>query len=299
MNWEAVKAEWPNAAHSRFIKVQPHHWHVQEAGPEGAPLVLLLHGAGGSTHSFREMFRLIARDWRVVALDLPGQGFSKSGTRSRLGLDGMAEDIAALLAAEGLHPQVIIGHSAGCAIALRMALSGLPGLRAVVGLNGALGPFPGMSGWLFPMLAKVLALNPFTAFAFARTAGSANSVRKLIDSTGSRIDAEGIALYQKLVSDRAHVDGTLNMMAQWALEPLLEALPELDLPVLLMAGAQDGTVPARTSRDMAARMRDARYLEVPGDGHLMHEEHPAEVWAAIRDWLAERDISALSARVSV
>ncbi len=61
------------------------------------PLVLLLHGAGASTHTWRSLAPLLAEHYTLVMPDLPGQGFSRSGNRMRLGLDAMAEDIAALL----------------------------------------------------------------------------------------------------------------------------------------------------------------------------------------------------------
>ena len=50
--------DWPLQAHSRQVFCAPHRWHVQDIG-EGE-IVLLLHGAGGSTHSFRDLIPLLA-----------------------------------------------------------------------------------------------------------------------------------------------------------------------------------------------------------------------------------------------
>ena len=60
-------ADWPNSNLSRMIRVRPHNWHVQETG--SGPLVLLIHGAGGSTHSYRDLIPLLAQMFRVVAVD--------------------------------------------------------------------------------------------------------------------------------------------------------------------------------------------------------------------------------------
>ena len=60
--------------YSRQVMHRPHRWHIQEAGK--GPLLLLIHGAGGATHSFRSLFPLLAQTSRVVAVDLPGQGFT-------------------------------------------------------------------------------------------------------------------------------------------------------------------------------------------------------------------------------
>ena len=92
MDWPRDLPNWPNAALSRLVPNRPHRWHVQESGT--GPLILLIHGAGGATHSWRDILPDLARNFHVVALDLPGQGFTALGSRQRCGLEMMAEDIA-------------------------------------------------------------------------------------------------------------------------------------------------------------------------------------------------------------
>ena len=103
----------------QFIEVNGRKVHVVVAG-EG-PDVVLIHGAGGATHSWRHLIPLLTDQFRVVAIDLPGQGFTKLGAQRRCGLDQMSEDIVTLCTAENFQPSAIIGHSTGAAIALRMA----------------------------------------------------------------------------------------------------------------------------------------------------------------------------------
>ncbi len=272
MEWEG----WPNARASRFVDCRPHRWHVQEMGT-GGPRILLIHGAGAGLMSYRKLLPLLARNYRAMAVDLPGHGLSRMGTRMRQGLDPMAQDLAALLAQEGFAPDLVVGHSAGAAVALRLAT--LPGSspRGIVGLNAALAPFKGMAGWLFPAMARMLALNPLTAHVFARLSSSEASVRALLNSTGSRIDAAGVALYRRLIADPAHVDGTLAMMSQWRLERLLEDLPLIGVPVLLLTGANDRVVPPSVSAEAARRLPAAQLIELAGLGHLAHEEAPEAV----------------------
>jgi len=274
--------DWPMADHSRRVLCRPHRWHVQEAGPADAPLILLLHGAGGAAQSWRGVFPLLARTHRVVALDLPGQGFTALGARARTGLAPMAADIATLMRQEGWAPAAVVGHSAGGAIALAMAHDGaLPG-ACIVGINAALQAFDGVAGWLFPVLARALAVTPLTAMAFSATAGT-GTVRRLLAGTGSALDDRGVALYRALVGDRGHVDATLSMMAHWSLDGLIAALPDIAHPVTLITGDGDRAVPPATSRDAAARLPGGRHIAVPGLGHLMHEEAPEQVTDLIRD----------------
>jgi len=176
---------------------------------------------------------------------------------------------------------VIVGHSAGGAVALQMALLRPGRLRAVVGINAALGPFDGIAGWLFPVMAKLLSITPFVPNIFARMTGNEARVRDLLRSTGSEIDATGARLYRMLAGDAGHVDGTLAMMAQWRVEPLLAALPQLTLPVRLIVGDGDATVPPRVSREAAARLSDGQVISLPGLGHLAHEEAPELVASQI------------------
>lgn len=286
MRWPQDAQGWPMAEHSRVVLHRPHRWHVQEAGT--GPTVLLLHGAGGATQSWRGLFPLLEANFHVIAIDLPGQGFSQSGARQRLGLQPMAEDIAGLIHAQGWSLDAIIGHSAGVALALQIAKDGSVGDVPIVGLNGALSPFKGVAGWIFPVMARLLAATPFTADLVAATASSPRSVAKLIAGTGSRLDAEGIGLYQRLVQDRSHVDGTLAMMAQWNLDPLLARLPLIESEVLLLAGSRDGTVPPDTSRRAADRMPNAVFEMIDGLGHLMHEEQPKPIATRIRTFLTQR-----------
>lgn len=270
-----IPADWPYRAASRHIACKPHLWHVQEVG-EG-PLLLLLHGAGGATHSFRHLIPLLIPQYRIVALDLPGQGISVLGARGRCGLDPVAEDIAALIRHQGWQPFAIIGHSAGAAIAQRLAEI-LP-LKAVVGINSALGAFEGLEGWLFPVMAKALALTPFVPSLFSKLAGTPTQVRQLIATTGSTLDEEGLALYLHLMKKPAHVSATLAMMAQWNLTPFLRRLKDQKVPSLLLTATNDRAVPPAVSARAAQVMPNAKWHDIAGYGHLVHEE-AAELVAA-------------------
>ncbi|MCK0167691.1 alpha/beta fold hydrolase [Jannaschia sp. S6380] len=273
------------AEHSRIVAMPPHRWHVQEAGT--GPTALLIHGAGGASQSWRGLFPILSRHFRAIAIDLPGQGFTRLGARHRCGLDDMTHDLARLCDAEGWRPDLLIGHSAGGAIALRLAelAPDTPkGPKGIVGINPALGNFRGAAGWLFPLMAKLLSLAPFTADLFVATSSSPRNVRRLIEGTGSRLDARGLDLYARLAGDRVHVDATLAMMAQWTLDPLLARLDRIATPTLFLLGEEDRAVPPEIGARAAARMPHATARHLPDLGHLAHEEDPDLVGGIIRDW---------------
>lgn len=277
MDWVRDKDIWPNTEYSRLLDIRPHRWHVQEAGQ--GPTLLLLHGAGGATQSWRNLLPILAGSFHVVAPDLPGQGFTRIGSRQRLGLRPLAEDIMRLCDEARWSPHAIIGHSAGAALALELARH-MP-INTVIGLNAALSKFEGVAGWLFPLMAKVMALNPLIPPFLARMSGGEARVRELLASTGSQLDAQGVALYQKLMSDKGHIDGTLSMMAQWNIDPLLQKLPEIDTDICLMIGLKDGTVQPESSRRAAVMLPNASVMEFAELGHLMHEDHAQTIADAI------------------
>jgi magnesium chelatase accessory protein len=195
----------------------------------------------------------------------------------------MAEDLATLVAQEGWAPDIVIGHSAGAALALQ--LSTLMPLRAVVGINAALGQFEGAAGFLFPFLARALSATPFVPSVISRLWGTEAKVRSLLEGTGSPLDAAGVRQYLTLVRRADHVDGTLGMMAQWRIDRLMARAPQLTVRTLLLATAGDRIVPPRISKQAAAMLPRADYLELPGLGHLAHEEDAATVARAISGWL--------------
>lgn len=261
--------DWPLSEYSRQILHRPHRWHVQEAGK--GPLILLIHGAGGATQSFRHLFPILMQTHHVVAIDLPGQGFSQMGARQRCSLDFMAEDILSLCRAEGWNPAIIVGHSAGGAIALRLWELGLRPAQIVL-INAALSNFKGVAGFLFPIMAKALAATPFSASIVTATS-SRSTVQNLIKGTGSTLDDAGVDLYHRLITDRGHIDGTLAMMAQWSLDGLLARLPDIRVPVHLITGLNDKAVPPSVSKGAARRLPSARLTELASLGHLAHEEN--------------------------
>ena len=282
MDWARDHSDWPLADRSRTIDVKPHKWHVQEMG-EG-PTALLLHGAGGSTHSWAGLLPVLAQNYHAVAVDLPGQGFTRAGTKLRLGLPKMSMDLNALLDDQGWQPELIIGHSAGGALALHLAES-LDHPARVIGINAALEPFEGPAAWLFPMMAKMLAINPFTSVAFTAGGSAMARARGLIRTTGSNIPDESLRCYARLFSDRGHVDSTLQMMAQWDVDKFAARIKRVETPILLIAGSNDLTVSPDVSRRTAEAMINATFVELEGLGHLAHEEDPDLVAQTILDWL--------------
>jgi magnesium chelatase accessory protein len=254
---------------------------VQVAG-EG-PVLLLLHGTGASTHSWRDLLPLLARDYRVIAPDLPGHGFTEAPAPGALSLPGMAKLIGALVAELGEKPMDAVGHSAGCALLIRMALDGAIHPHAIIGLNAALRPFGGGAGRVFSSLARLFALNPFVPRFFAWQANDMGAIRRLMEGTGSQVDVRGLELYRRLFRSRDHVQSTITMMANWDLQPLNEDLGRLNSSLHLIVAEHDKAISPEDARQLKRKHPVIHLHWLKEGGHLVHEEHPLEVAALIHD----------------
>jgi len=287
LDWSRDAASWPHAEASRFVSAGGWRWHVQQMGAAARqavhrPVVLLLHGTGASAHSWRHLAPLLARRNEVIVPDLPGHAFTRAEGRRELTLAAMAEGVTALLGTLQRRPRWVIGHSAGAAVAAQMCLQGAVEPQALLALNGALLPLQGSAGTLFSPLARWLALNPFVPHLFAWHAAQPAVLRRLVASTGSQIDEEGRALYGRLVRDPSHVAGALGMMASWDLQSLARDLPKLRVPLELIVGEGDRTLPPSHGERVRALLPGARLTRIPGHGHLMHEEDAGGVWNVLK-----------------
>lgn len=275
LQWPRDGAGWPHAAASALVAAGDQRWFVQRLG--AGPGALLIHGTGVSAHSWRDVMPRLARHFEVVAVDLPGHGFSSLPPGARMTLPGVAAALGDLLRELRFDPGIVVGHSAGAAIALRLVLDGRATPAAVVSLNGALRPLSGAAGQFFAPLARVLAAAPGLPELFAWRAASPQAVRRLVDGTGSRIDPEGLALYARLVRNPGHVEGALQMMARWDLHALQFDLPKVPVPVSLVVGSADRTVPPSQAAEVLRRLPASpltTLTEWPGLGHLAPEERP-------------------------
>ena len=289
LQWEIDGRDWPNRSASRFVKAASLHWHVQQFGPApgDVPVIVLLHGTGSSSHSWRDVAPRLAEHHSVVVMDLPGHAFTTMPPNAEQSLAGMSRNVAALLHELKISPTVIVGHSAGAAVAARMILDESIAPAALVSINGAFIAFGGLAGQFFSPVARLLAAGSMASRFFAWQATDPAIVQKLVRTTGSLLDDVGMNLYARLVRSPGHVSAALAMMAHWDLEPLERELPRLSLPVWMVAAENDTTVPAIQAAQIARRLPRSQQVLWPMLGHLAHEESPAQCVALLAGVMQE------------
>lgn len=275
LEWEQDGRDWPNRATSRFVRAGGLDWHVQKSGR--GPALLLVHGTGASTHSWRTLAPLLARRFTVIAPDLPGHGFTAMPEPGRLSLPGMAQALSELLRALDVSPVLAAGHSAGAAILARQCLDGQIAPRGVMSLNGALLPLRGVPGHIFSPMARLLTKTSIVPWLFAWRATDPAVVERLLLNTGSTIDPAGVDFYGRLARNPSHVSAALGMMANWNLRPLERDLPRLGRKLVLVVGTHDRTIPPAQANRVRDLVPGTKLVSLPGLGHLAHEEKPEQI----------------------
>jgi magnesium chelatase accessory protein len=279
-DWGREGRDWPNRQASRFVSVGGLRWHVQQLGQ--GPVLLLVHGTGAATHSWRDLAPLLARDFTVIAPDLPGHGFTQTPGDGGLSLPGMAASLSALLNTLGVTPDLALGHSAGAAILARLCLDHCIAPRALISLNGALLPLRGLAGHWFAPTARFLARQPLLTRYFAWRAQAPRAIKGLLASTGSTLDDQGMEFYRRLVTKPSHLAAAIGMMANWDLRPMVQDLPRLATPLVMLVAEGDTTVSPAEARRVRALLPGVEVQTIPRLGHLAHEEEPETVAALIR-----------------
>lgn len=288
LDWDRDGADWPHRACSQFVTAGGLRWHVQRAG-EG-PLLLLLHGTGASSHTWRDLLPRLAAHYAVLNVDLPGHGFSAPLPRADMTLAGMTRALGELLALLGVKVDAVLGHSAGAAIAAQACLEGRIAPKLLISLNGALLAPRGMPVGLMSTAARAMAVSGLVPRLFVWSAGDPAAVRRLVASTGSTLDSRGYELYLRLIRNTAHVKSVLDMLAGWDLTELAGRLPKLEVPLALLVGDRDRAVPPTEAQRVRSMLPRSRVVAVRHLGHLMHEEDPPQVAAMVEQLLADAGV---------
>jgi pimeloyl-ACP methyl ester carboxylesterase len=280
---------------SRFVTALGMDVHYKEWGT-GRRTIVLLHGFGASTFSWREVTGPLSEDARVIAYDRPAFGLTERPMPgewhggdypggSPYAPEAQADLVVALLDAWEVDRAVLVGHSAGGSIALLAALRHPERIEALVLVDAAVYAEGGPSALVYPLLAtpQMRHLGPLIARTIGGTAGE--RILELSWHDPTRITPEIRVGYRAPLAiddwDRALWELTVARSPQ----RLGERVAEVASPALVVTGAEDRVVPPADSARLAQEIAGARYLSIEACGHLPHEECPQEFLDAVSQFL--------------
>ena len=284
----SVPSTWPNNQYSIHVETSLHKWHIQRLGKSGGKKILFIHGTGSSTHTWSNTIEFLLDEFEILLVDLPGHGFSKLPAPNQSSLQSIVHGSMELIEKISFVPDLIVGHSAGAAIAVLLSEKIKPKC-AIIGINAAFGEFPGLAGIMFPIFAKIIAVLPYSSDILASLSKNSERTEKLIANTGSKITNDRLEYYKVLFSEPNHVKGTLKLMAEWDLSKFLKDLKNSNSNIYFLVGNLDKTVPISVSRKWSQILTKSQYNEIGGAGHLVHEEKPYEVSQSILNLLNKQN----------
>lgn len=297
---------------SRWVDLGGPVHYVDYGGPEDGPLLLLVHGLGGSLLNWAAIAPTLAETCRVMAIDLVGFGRTQP-----LGRSPRIEDNRDLLArfvdAVIGHPVILVGNSMGGLISMLLAderpdlVAGLVLVDPAVPVGPSARPDPLVTlmfgAYAVPAVARVFMARRRSLFS-AET--QAMAVLRLCCVDTTRVPKHVLHQHLELARERESypdVDAELvvagrSLVLVLARRRWLQALMgKISVPVLLLHGAKDRLVPIAAARAVAKSNPTWRFEVAEDVGHVPQLEVPEWTLGQIHDWMgSEGAVAVLSAR---
>jgi pimeloyl-ACP methyl ester carboxylesterase len=266
--------------------------HIERAsvGAQHASPVLLLHALLATAESLAELIGELPADRRIVAIDL----LSAQPVNTARNLDvhqaSLTRLILDFMKQIGLVRPVVIGHSHGGLLALRLAATDPTALKGLVLMSPA-HPFGGyrsrVVNFYLRQPGRILALsiplapNWMILRAYNAAAGSK-----------SRITMLHLLPHLKVLRNRNTLRRVLEILRTWEedMDDLRDVLTKaaIAIPTLLIWGDEDPIVPIASAADLEEHLADRERSTLAGIGHLLAEEAPQECARLIGEWLGRR-----------
>ena len=248
----------------------------RETNTTGKPVVLLLHGLGATGESWQlQTPELVKAGMRVVAPDLPGFGESGHPDGGIL-IRSMAESMATLLHKVVDDPVIVVGISMGGVVALQLALGHPQLIRKLVLVNTFARLTPdSLNGWVY-LLRRYVMLN------MQGISAQADYVAKRIFPKPEQEVPRATLKQEILQSDPKVYRGAMRALGFYN---VVGRLKELSLPVLVVSGENDTTVPLKNQYYLAEHIKGAQHVLIPEAGHAVIADQPERFNQVLLDYL--------------
>ncbi len=265
------------------------------AGDPSAQPVLMIHGLGGTKSSFLPIVPTLARNYRVIALDLPGFG-SSAKPRGRYDAQWFAHRVFAFMDQLDIDDALLVGNSMGGRISMEMAMMDPGRVQAIACLC------PATAFTKRPGLRLVKLLRPELAFAASRLPRSrVRDGLKQLFADSTRVEEEW---YEAAVDDfmqiwrspRARMAFSAAARAIYLEEPMGEKgfwarLAAIGCPSLFVYGTRDPIISHHSSGRVRKALPSAQIVVWNDSGHVPQIEHPERTTALLEDFLGRLSVA--------
>jgi pimeloyl-ACP methyl ester carboxylesterase len=255
------------------------------------PALVLIHGLGASWQSWLENMPEFARDHRVVAMDLPGFGYSEM-PEEEISIEYYAGWTRRLLEALGIESAAVVGNSMGGFVGADLAIRYPQLVQRLVFVSAAI--FWQTYRRAQPLLRLARLTDAAAARALTRATDDIATRHRLrtwaLASAGFRyphlISPE---LAHEMVRSARRTDGFLPGLEALADYSLEEELPKIQCPTLIVWGAQDTLVPVKDAKRLQELIPGARREVFERTGHVAMLERPERFNRLLREFLEEEE----------
>ena len=281
----ALSARWA-APPSTFQDVAGLAVHLRDEGNPGDPLpIVLLHGTSASLHTWDGWVEVLARERRVVRVDLPGFGLTGPAPGDDYRMARYVEFVAALLDTLGIERCVLAGNSFGGWIAWESALA-LPSRVAALVLVDAAGyALESQSVPIGFRLARMPLLGGLMQRILPR--GVIESSLRNTYGDPSRVAPGLVDRYYELTLRSGNRAALGRRFAAGLHSPHTDRLREIAVPTLILWGGRDRLIPPAYATRFRQDIAGSRLVVFPELGHVPHEEDPGATVAAVVDFLSD------------
>ena len=259
--------------------------HVRDEG-EG-PLLLFLHGAGSSLHTWDAWVRQLAWGYRVVRVDLPPFGLTGPHPDDQYDPEAYLEVVEGVVDALQLEDPVVVGNSLGGYMAARYAAEHSDATRAAVLLAPAGYPQN------LPGLLRGLAIRGLgRTFTWLTPRWTVDRMVRRAYADSERVPSAVVDRHHELIRAPGGREGmreVVHVMDELRQEEP-EWVSEVDVPTLLVWGEEDDFVPAELAADWEADLPTVESALLPGVGHVPMEEAPTRSLAILKPFLARHGV---------
>lgn len=263
--------------------------HYRDEGRPDAKTLVLIHGFAASLHTWEPWVAALGEHYRIVSLDLPGHGLSRTPDSAKMNPGYFGEAIAEMTAQLEIDQFVLVGNSMGGATAWQFALEYPARLEGLV-LVAASG-WPSGTNGNRPLVFRLLGNS------FARTLLKDLDISALVKSglEGSFSDTgfvtgEMIERYVSLARAPGHREGILAITSQREdrVPATDELLGQISVPTLILHGKEDNVVPVDGASKFAAAITGSELVIYEGVGHLPQEEIARRSSDDLQDFVTRR-----------
>lgn len=267
----------------KFIEMDGVRFHYMERGI-GSP-ILMVHGLGSYSYTWRHNIDALAQQYRVLAIDLKGFGLSEKPIGPGYSIDSHVRAILSFISKLDLQQVHYVGSSMGGEIGLRLCLDKpeLIGKMILIGSSGYRERLPNAIKLLARLPYKYI-VRPLIKSKYLSDEALFQFVKSAFYNPHA-ITEEEIRKYLYPVRTNGFEQSFITMLKEFDFGKRKQEYESIEHQTLIISGEKDAVIPHEHSVKLHQALKNSSFITIPKSGHFLHEEKPEEINQVMLDFL--------------